>query len=165
MKRAVLLLLLVSVGLNMGLGFALKRQRDEMESAPPWTFREPGSGRFEQTDRRPGRGRFDVERMGRMRDMRARIEPELEVQRVELLAARQALHEALSREDVEEAEIMARVGDMIAAQGGIDSLVVSGLVRELRQIPVGERDEILRMLDHFSDGFRGRGRGRPPVSP
>ncbi len=167
MKRIILLLLLVSVGLNIGLGFTLKRQRDEMESAPSWAFREPGAARSELGERGPGpgRGRFDKERMGRMRDMRARIEPQLEVQRAEVFAARQALNEALSRDDVDEAEIMARVGDMIAAQGGIDSLIVSGLVNELRQMPAGERDEILRMLDHFSSGFRGRGRGRPPVSP
>lgn len=164
MKRTVLMLLLLSVGLNIGLGFALKRQRDESAASPPVAFHE-GRKHADWEGRGPGRGHIPKERMEHMREMRTRIGPELGVQREAFHVARQALHDALSREDADEAEIMARVGDMIAAQGGIDSLVVSHLAREMRTMSLDDRKEILRMLDHFGGGFRGRGRGRPPVSP
>jgi len=164
MKRTVLLLLLLSVGLNIGLGFALKRQRDETAASPPRAFHE-GRYHTDREGRGPGQGRFPKERMERMREMRNRIEPRLMVQREAFRVARQALQDALSQEDADEAEIMARVGDMIAAQGGIDSLVVSNLVKEMRNMSPDDRKEVLRMLDHFGGGFRGRGRGRSPVSP
>jgi hypothetical protein len=162
MKRVILLLLLVSVGLNIGLGLALKRQKDEIEAMPAWVHVARAPGDTARVGIRPGRER---PHRGRMRDMRVRIEPQLAAQREAFDAARRALQAAMSHEEADEAEIMALVGDMIAAQGGIDSLVVSNLVKEMRLMSPAERQEVLHMLDRFGGGFRGRGKGRPPVSP
>jgi len=161
-----LLLLLVSIGLNIGLGVALKRSRDGALETSRWSYvdRVPG---FDRPDslRPGGHGRFGRECLHRMREMHARLSPELNERRRLLHAARAALNEALHRDDVDEDEIMELVGAMIAAQGGIDSLLVSNLVRELQLMPPEDRDEFLRQLDRIGGPFTGRGRGRPPVSP
>jgi len=166
MKRALLLLLLVSLGLNIGLGIALKRSRDSVLDAPRWLSGERGPG-FGRPDSLPGEpGSFGPERMHRMREFRERLSPELDAKRAALGEARTALHEALRRYDLEEGEILALVNDMIKAQGGVDSLIVSNLAREFRHMPPEERERILQRLERHRGGtFARQGRGRRSVSP
>ncbi len=164
MKRLILPLLLLSIGLNIGLGITLKRQRSELDRLPPWVFRDrgPEAGR-------PGGGPHHGGHMGRLREMRDRIQPEMETRQAAFKAAREALYEALAREPMDEDEILARVGDVITVQGGIDSLMTSNLVEELKGMAPESRREVIRLLDRFDDRRRGRfgGRrgGRPSVSP
>ena len=166
MKRALLLFLLISVGLNIGLAVSLKRSRDVALDPRPWPVRE-GRPVFDDPDiLRPGPpGRFGGERLRRMREMHQRLSPELVQHRQSLLEARMTLREALGREDMDEAEILGLVGAMVAAQGRIDSLVASSLVQELREMTPMERDEILRRLPWMHDPLKRRGRGYRPVSP
>lgn len=156
MKRLILLLLLLSVGLNVGLGIALKRQRDELDALPPWAFNDHGPQHPDSGDRP-----FHKGHMCRLREMRKRIEPQLRMRQADLDIARAALKEALGRPEADEEEILARVSAMIAAQGGIDSLLTSNLVSELKQMSPDERREVIRMIDRFG----GRRGSRPPDSP
>ncbi len=166
MKRALLLFLLISVGLNIGLAVSLKRSRDVVPAAHPWLTREHGPGFPDPDSLHPGPpGRFDRDRLHRMREMHARLSPELAEHRRSLHEARSALREAMSFEDVGEAEIMRLVGAMVAAQGRIDSLVASNLVQELHKMTPGERAEILRRMPWMCDPLKGRSRGHRPVSP
>ncbi len=153
MKRALLFVLLISVGLNIGLAVSLHRSR---EAAVAPAAHEPGEPR----PGRPGRQGRD-----RMYSLHERLSPELGEHRRAVHAAREALREAMSREDVDEDEIMARVGAMVAAQGRIDSLVATNMVQTLREMTPEERREFLNHMPWMRRHLRGRGRGAGPGSP
>lgn len=159
MKRALLFVLLVSVGLNIGLAVSLHRSREAAHA--PYPRFEPGHG--EPVEARPGRpGRFGRDKMHHLYES---LSPELAEHRRAVHEARLALREAMGREDVDEAEIMARVRDMVAAQGRVDSLVASRLVQTLSELSPEERREVLERMPWMRRGLRGRGRGAGPGSP
>ncbi|MBC8423940.1 periplasmic heavy metal sensor [bacterium] len=166
MKRALLFVLLISVGLNIGLAVSYHRSRDEAPQADSRYGPGHGPGSHDPADPRHDRpDRGDGEGRGRLKEMHARLEPELAEHRVAVQGARAALREAMSREDVDEDEIMELVGAMVAAQGRIDSLVASNLVRELSDMPPGERQQFLRRMPWMRRQLGGRGRGSGPGSP
>ena len=168
MKRLILLLLLLSVGLNVGLGITLKRQKDELDALPPWVFkdRDSGSKPREAVSMRPAY-------MENLRVMRERIKPQLELREAVVDSTRVALRTALAQSDPDEAVIMRYVSGLIAAQGSIDSLITANLVSELKRMTPEERRAVARMIEGFGSrpprrfgGRHGHRRsGPPPVSP
>ena len=89
MKRALLFMLLISVGLNIGLAVSYHRSRDEAQKADPWYGPAHGPGRHDPADPRPVRpDRVDGEGRGRLREMHSRLEPELAEHRVAVQEAR-----------------------------------------------------------------------------
>jgi Spy/CpxP family protein refolding chaperone len=166
MKRILLIVLLVSVGLNIGLAVSLHRSRGDARPLDPWQGRGAGPGLHDPGETRPGpEGRPGRPSLERLHGMRERIRPELREHRQSVHAARESLRAALSREDVDEAEIMELVGAMVAAQGRIDSLVAVNMVQTLRELTPEERREVLDHMPWRRYGRGGRGRGGGPGSP
>jgi len=150
MKRLLLLLLLVSLGLNAGLGLALRRVRDDAAQAvAACRFRDdphPGAG-MRGEGRRPGEERrFDPERHGRLLKLRERMRPRVDGLRDEVEVARTALREALSSPELDRAAILPLVRAMTAAQARLDSTVAEALVEDLGGMTFEERREFLRLL-------------------
>lgn len=148
MKRVLLLVLLLSAGLNIGLGMALHRARGDQREASsrPWMDHGPGMRPGEAPPGEsgghpgPGGGR------ARLEQMRKRLGPEADRLRREAHAARESLRVALSRPAIDEAEVRARMREMSAAQARLDSTVVETMVRELGEMTPEQRAETLRLM-------------------
>jgi hypothetical protein len=166
MRRALLIVLLISVGLNIGLAVSLHRSRETAVALDPWQGRGPGPGLHDPGEIRPDpEGRPRRPSLEHLHGMRERIRPELREHRLSVHAARESLRAALSREDADEAEIMELVGAMVAAQGRIDSLVAANMVQTLRELTPEERREVLEHMPWRRHGRGGRGRSGGPGSP
>lgn len=175
MKKIWVLVLLISLGLNVGLGLRL------LNSGPP-----AGGGyvrgRGESTHRSQGRWAHrdsaDRHRMFNLRmerladfldlnpDQRVVFEKvheetgRLLMRKRELIAERrELLRELVSREVVDQDQIRASIAQLGQQQAVLDSLVAETLLQEMAVLEPAQREQYLEMLSLDGAG-RGRSRGR-----
>ena len=174
MKKAWVLVLLISLGLNVGLGLRL------LNSGPP-AGEKPISGREEPSHRSHGRWAhrdsadrhrmFDL-RMERLADYLGltpdqrmvfeKVHEEtgrLLMRKRELIAERRdLLRDLVSREVVDHDQIRAAIAELGQQQAVLDSLVAETLLQEMTVLEPAQREKYLERLSLDGAG-RGRSRG------
>ena len=164
MKRLLILLLLLSVGLNIGLFAALKGERERVEAAEtgPMDWRD-GPGRHMPPEQRAAfhkEGRrlwqeMPPEDRERVRTMRQALDLETAPLREELGSARLALRDAMAAQVLDDALIETLMDRMTATQARLDSTIAHALMEQLRTSTPEERRRFLKMMP-WERGGRGR---------
>ncbi|MCP4801111.1 MAG: hypothetical protein GY893_14310 [bacterium] len=136
MKLALLLLLMLSIGFN--IGFIMKSdQPNEIELSCD----TPGNANFCKED---------------MNSMCSDMMPKMRGGRKKVMQARMALREAIRNPELTEEQLLERVSQVAIAQGQLDSLAATSLFEILKAANPEEREEILRCLP-FGSQSRHRG--------
>jgi len=135
MKLALLLLLMLSIGFNIGF-FMKSDQPQEIEMS----CGSPDSEIFckENTNS------MCNEMMPKMRDGRKNV-----------MQARMALNEAIRNPELTEEQLMEKVSQVATAQGQLDSLAATSLFEILKAANPEEREEILRCMPFGSKSRHG----------
>ena len=170
MRRGWLLLLLLSVGLNLGLGYAMlsrRAQSDEAGSRPAWrrfeqAFVAQDTARIhEMMDRHWGRV---ADRIGLPPELREDLRrtrrealPRMWQRRQAVDAARQRLHQAFIADALEPDSVAPRLRDLNAAQASLDSLVSMLMLEELRKLDPEQRRAYLEHMPLQRPGPPGPG--------
>ncbi len=153
MKRLLVLLLVASLGLNVGLLW----QRHRLSQPTPWEGSMPLCDR-PGTAPLPRPGMFPGP-PGDPGSWVREVAPRVHEQRLQVRRARLALRRALARPELDEGEIGRCLGALAAAQQRLDSLVAFSLVERLRPLPPEERRRWLDRLPWGSPPGRGHRRG------
>ncbi|MFH1842465.1 MAG: periplasmic heavy metal sensor [bacterium] len=180
MKRGWLVILLLSVGMNLGLGYSVIMRNITPES-------DPAAHRFPETprDMHPADQdsaslvRMVQERFGHVAD-RLELTPEqrstfqqlklaavpfIRTNRQQVIRARQLLHAACTAETVSPESVRAYVSQLAHAQGRLDSLVTETLLQEMMLLSPEQRERYLEMMP-WERGPGGRFRsGFPDDKP
>ncbi len=187
MKRSLMLLLVISLGLNLGLASAVFLRTDGDERRPRRDGRPGGLSpddsvgwqgqmerRWQDIDRR-----LDLEPEQRQRFRRLRLDalPLVRERMLDVRRARARLHDACRAEDLRPDSLRHLVAGMTGAQGRLDSLITETLLGELELLDPEQRRHYLRMMPlqpsqpfgrgpgRGLGGRRGMGKGRPPGGP
>lgn len=171
MRRLLVLVLLVSLGLNAGLAWRLWQAAPEPQR--PGSVRE---GRFrpapgdtqawrERMDRRFERLSdkldLDPQQQAAFRSHRERVEAEVRAHSRKVETARDALRQEARREPPQPAAVSAALAAVGRAEASLDSLVAANLQAELELLRPEQQTQFLRMLPFDRLGPRGgRGHGR-----
>lgn len=141
MKLALLLLLMLSIGFN--IGFVLKSdQPQEIEMSCD----TPGSENFCKDN---------------MNSMCSNMMPKMRAGRKSVMQARMALREAIRNPELTEEQLLEKVSQVAIAQGQLDSLAATSLFEILKAANPEEREEVLRCLP-FGQGPHKGGPGSRP---
>ncbi|MCP4799729.1 MAG: hypothetical protein GY893_07225 [bacterium] len=136
MKLALLLLLMLSIGFN--IGFILKSDQPK-EIEIPCDIPESENFCKEDMDSMCG------ERMPKMRSGRKNV-----------MQARMALRDAIRNPELTEEQLLEKVSQVATAQGQLDSLAAISLFEILNAANPEEREEILRCMPFgHKPGHRG----------
>jgi Spy/CpxP family protein refolding chaperone len=163
MKRLTLFLLLISLGLNFGLGMRMYQARKSM---PPWAEGKgmaPRSEEGQRWNRRPGRGGHQRQAMfedlnlsddqqSQLTAMRDEHREDMFEQRQHIGEVRQELRTLLQAKVLDRERIAAIRSHHGHEQARLDSLVTERLLQELEILTPEQRE---RYLDHMP----GRGWG------
>lgn len=181
MSRLLRLVLLVSLGLNLGLGWAALRGRDGDAARPGregstaaafgrnWRERpapdDTAAWRrmmHHRIERLEGMLDLDPDQAEQLRLMQAANGPLMRQKREGVEAARQAVRASANGGDFDEARVRAALRDLRLAQAGLDSLAQEFLMQEFSVLDPGQRARYLEMLplDPWRSP-RGGGRGGP----
>jgi Spy/CpxP family protein refolding chaperone len=182
MKRAWMLILLVSLGLNLGLGLHLWREsRDEPRSARGTRLEHRGPGRHDWPARGDTAGwrRVGQQRLERMTDRlgldpeQARVLRENQARSVRRIAelregvapARDRVRNLLLADAVDTLAVREALSEVGRRQADLDSVVAETILHDLAVLEPDQRARYLRLLP-FDDrpgpgSGRHRGRGRP----
>lgn len=151
MKRLLILLLMLSLGLNLGMLIKLNRS----------------------TEVQPLRGMVNMDHSGRMKRMgevldlspkqlkvldqvHVDMQDDFENSRNQMQILRMELHDALRADTLDLDEVRALTAKMAQARGRLDSLITERLIVELPSLTPEQRLEYMRRMPGS-----GRGRGRP----
>jgi Spy/CpxP family protein refolding chaperone len=178
MKRGWLLLLLLSVGLNIGLGYAVLSGRASGEGSGtrpsryarnrPYALED--SADFQRTMER----RFDhlARRLGLSPEVRQELwqsrratAPHIMAQQRAVREARRRLHEAFSASPAEPDSVRQLLHELGRAQAALDSLVSASLLHDLKLLPPEKRQRYLDLMPWDHHGPREHGRGGPGRGP
>ncbi len=178
MRRGWLLLLLLSVGLNIGLGYAVLSRRASGEGtgtfparyvrdrtyAPEDTaaFRHVMQRRFSHVARRLG---LSPEVRQELWQSRLATAPHIMAQQRAVREARRRLHEAFSADPVEPDSVRLRLHELGNAQAALDSLVSASLLHDLKLLPPEQRQQYLDLMPwdhHGPPEHERRGPARGP---
>ncbi len=174
MKKSWMLVLLVSLGLNLGLGYRLWQERSRV-SEPffrPVSVRGSGRPGFDKPDslwRKNMAGR-------RLRHMTAALDltpdqvfalQKVQQKRVDWIQRqghqmdelRARMRAILGNPDADPALVRAAVHDMGRKQAELDSLVTETIMAELKVLDPSQRETYLHMLPIERPQFRGSSRG------
>lgn len=181
MKRLWMLILLVSIGLNLGLGVHHWREsRDEGRTSRHSRLERRGPDRGEWPARGDTAGwrRMSQRRMERMTDglglapEQERIFRENQAQAVRRIAdlrgevsrARDRVRDLMMADTVDTTALRGALVEVGRRQAVLDSVVAETIIRDLSVLEPGQRARYLRMLPFEHDRGRGaghrRGRGR-----
>ena len=178
MKKGWLLVLLVSLGLNLGLGLRQWQIRQEAPARPgdQKHHRMENSGRPAHAFPDSGRwGDFARQRLQRMAE-RLDLSPEqitlladaqetrgrlLHENRRQVENLRRSLHGLMQVEPVDEARVRAAIADLSRRQASLDSLAAEALLQEMQILEPNQRIRYLRMLP-LQGGAMGPGGRRGP---
>ncbi|MBT3317498.1 hypothetical protein HN388_05890 [bacterium] len=136
MKLALLLLLMLSIGFN--IGFVMKSDQPQ---------------EIEMSCDTPGAENFCKENMN---SMCGDMMPKMRSGRKNVMQARMALREAIRNPELTEGQLLERVSQVAIAQGQLDSLAATSLFEILKAASPEEREEVLRCLP-FGPQSRHRG--------
>jgi Spy/CpxP family protein refolding chaperone len=177
MKSGWILLLLLSAGLNLGLGYALLTQDTSDWDAPParqtggwdpgarWadhdsaTWAEMARHRFR---RLADRLDLSEEQQEPFRRIKRETFPRIRQGRQEVRRQRGLFHTACLAAEVDPDEIMKRARQLSAAQARLDSLVTSALLAELVLLEPEQRRRYLQMMPWIDPHLDHPGHERPP---
>lgn len=179
MRRGWWLLLLLSVGLNLGLVWTIRQQAGTAPGQREREFGSPrGAGAADSTawaELAERRHRMLVEHLGLAPDRARELDrvhadwmPRIHTWRREVERRRLALGEAYREPGLPDSLVWDRLDRLSRAQAGLDSVVTSALLAELRVLTPEERDRYLRLMpwERRHGGGRdhgpGRGRGHRP---
>lgn len=162
MKRGWLLVLLVSLGLNLGLGYRLWQSGRQEPPAPhPLAHHgpQPGPGEPDGPDaeRWGDFARLRLQRMAERLDLRPdQVDRLAEAQearggllherRMKVEEARRSLHAMMQADPVDEAAVRAVIADLGRRQAAMDSLAAEAMLQELKILDPGQRERYLRLL-------------------
>jgi len=171
MKRLLVLVLLVSLGLNVGLAWRLRHAGPP--ERPAWhdrgnrTVPAPGDSQAwrERMDRRFARlsERLDLdpEQQTAFREHRAHVEADVRDHLATLEQARADLRNEAERQPPDPAAVSAALAAVSRAEARMDSLVAVNLKAELELLRPDQQSRLLRMLPFERLGRHGGfGRGR-----
>jgi hypothetical protein len=170
MRRGWLLLLLLSVGLNLGLGYALLSQRTQAEDTVPG----PARGSFERAlvaqdtarihemldrhfERVADRIGLPPELREDLRRTRRAALPRMWQRRQAVDAARRRLHRAFVAEEIRPDSVALCLRELNAAQAGLDSLVSTLMLEEMRKLSPEQRRAYLEHMPLQRPGPPGPG--------
>ncbi len=181
MKRLLVLVLLISLGLNVGLAWRLRQAgppersawRDHGSRTVPapgdtQAWRERMDRRFTHLSERLG---LDPEQQAAFRSHRARVEADVRDRLTTLEQARVELRNEAERQPPDPAAVSAALAAVSRAEAAMDSLVAVNLKAELELLRPDQQSRLLSMLPFERlgrhGGFRpgpgdgdGSGRGR-----
>ncbi len=136
MKLALLLLLMLSVGFN--IGFVMKSDQPQEIAVSCDT---------------PDPEKFCKENMG---SMCSDMMPKMREGRKNIMQARMDLREAIRNPELTEEQLLEKVSQVATAQGQLDSLAATSLYEILKSANPEEREEILRCMPFgHKTGHRG----------
>ncbi len=180
MKKGWVLVLLISLGLNLGLGLRLWSDRGGSDR-PPFSRRDVEfrrtHGRWAAQDTSARRKMF-TRRMERIVDM-LDLSPEqravfqevhtetgrmLMQKRVLISNKRDLLHTLVTSDEVDQDGIRRTIVELGQEQAVLDSLVAETVLQEMAVLDAGQRTRYLEMLSFEKDG-RGNRRGRGSSGP
>lgn len=182
MKRPWMLILLVSIGLNLGLGVHLWREsRDEGRSDRHSRLERRGADRRDWPARGDTAGwrRMGQRRMERMtgglglapeqerifRENQARAVRRITDLRGEVFRARDRVRDLMLADTVDTTAVRGALVEVGRRQAVLDSVVAETIIRDLSVLEPGQRARYLRMLPFDQERGRGPGhrggRGRP----
>ncbi|MBK8165231.1 MAG: periplasmic heavy metal sensor [bacterium] len=190
MNRLLRLLLLVSFGLNVGLGWALLRDRPEGRVGRPgavsghaWRERpapDDTAAWRRMMDRRierlSGRLDLDPDQADRLHRLQQGNGPVMHAARQRVETGRQAVRAAVDADGFGDGQVRVALRDLRRAQADLDSLAQEFLLQEFAVLTPEQREHYARILplDPWrgpgADGPRGpgegphRGGGRRPVT-
>ena len=178
MSRLMRLVLLVSLGLNLGLGWAVLREgrpatRLPAEGARAWRER-PASGDSvgwrRMLDRRVQRMashlELDPAQAARLRELQAQNSPLVRSRRERIEAARLQVREATGSGTFDPQAVRGALAGLRNAQADLDSLTQEFVMQELAIMTPAQRDRYLEMLPlELLPGGRPGGTGRREEAP
>ena len=176
MKKGWVLVLLISLGLNLGLGLRLLGGRGEPDGAP--LLGRDGEvrraqGRWADQDTTARRKMFTrrMERIAHMLDLSPgqreifqQVHTEtgriLMQKRVLITEKRDLLHSLVTSDEVDQERIRRAIAELGQEQAVLDSLVAETVLQEMAVLDPAQRARYLEMLSFDRDGRGGR-RGGP----
>ncbi len=176
MKKGWVLVLLISLGLNLGLGLRLLGDRGGTDG-PPVYGRDGkirrAQGRWAVQDTTARRKMFTrrMERITHMldlspeqREMFQQVHTEtgriLMQKRVLITEKRDLLHSLVTSDEVDQERIRRAIAELGQEQAVLDSLVAETVLQEMAVLDPAQRARYLEMLSFDRDGRGGR-RGGP----
>lgn len=170
MKKGWVLILLISLGLNLGLGIRLlgerggpggrgeiRQDRDSRRWKNRWAERD-SAARIQMHSRRLDRIGDELKLSPQQRASFGRVHQEtgglLMRQRVLISEKREALRSLVADEGINRESIRAIIAELGQEQAVLDSLVAETMMQELDILEPGQRARYLEMLS-----FEGRGTG------
>ena len=178
MKKGWVLVLLISLGLNLGFGLRLLGDRGEPDGRR--VFGRDGGirrtpGRWADQDTTARRMMFTrrMERIAKMLDLRPeqrevfqKVHTEtgrmLMQKRVLITQKRDLLHTLVTSDEVDQDRIRHAIAELGQEQAVLDSLVAETVLQEMAVLDSAQRTRYLAMLSFEKDGRVGRrGRGGP----
>ncbi len=177
MKKGWLIVLLLSVGLNLGLGYRLwrgARQAAPSVSATPADEAHPrfAHGRRDslwQRDRMEGRLRHMIraldlrpDQIAAMRRVQRGNGEAIRRQGWAVGEMRRQLSSLLAHPGADSQQVRNLMHEMGRRQAGLDSLVTETIMREMEILDPAQREAYLRMLPLGRGRFGGPGRGPGP---
>jgi Spy/CpxP family protein refolding chaperone len=178
MKRIWILILFISLGLNLGLGFRLlkdpgggresshlEKGRNSRRFEGRWADRD-STTRQEMFNRRidamADRLGLDSEQREVFRRVHIETGRLLMRKRIIISEKRDLLHDLVTREEVDQDGIRRAIAELGQEQAVLDSLVAETVLQEMAVLTPEQRAGYLEMLSFEMDGPRGRrGRGGP----
>ncbi len=180
MKRGWVLVLLISLGLNLGLGMRLLGDRGEPDGRS--YSRLDGEsrrtyGRWSDQDTTARRKMFSrrMDRIAERLDLSAEQEEAfrqvhtetgrmLMQKRVLIGEKRDLLHSLVTSDEVDQDRIRSAIGELGKEQAVLDSLVAETVLQEMAVLDPDQRARYLEMLSFEKDHLGGR-RGRGASGP
>lgn len=155
MKRVILLLLLLSLGLNVGM--IVKFRQRESTPWPEGKMNMDHAGRM----RRMGEVlQLSPDQLSAMDRVHREMDEEFQGSRQQMYEMRQHLQETLLAEDLDLDLIRQLTARMAQSRGRLDSLITERLIRELPALTPEQRLEYMHRMP--GEGRRhGRGPGKP----
>jgi len=176
MKRGWLLLLLLSMGLNAGLGYAVlsRKGSDSVKTIPAMSEDEyaspngrpdgvpgemdPAAYMEKRFQRMAKRLELTPEQMAELRPLRLGMFTQIQERRREIRWTRRSLHAACLDSAVEADSVRYYVKRLAAMQGHLDSLITETLLRELGVLTPAQRVRYLETMPWDHSGPRPGGR-------
>lgn len=126
MKTALLVLLMLSVGFNIGFIFKADKP-DQMDMS----CGSPDSENYCKDN---------------MNALCSEMMPAMQEGRKQVMQARMALREAISNSELTESQLLEKVSEVAAAQGRLDTLAAKSLYKIMKAATPEEREEVLRCM-------------------
>lgn len=175
MRKGWMLLLLLSLGLNVGLGVAVLRTAASAGGDGPYPTRDYSERRFADRQHRADPEAMAQKRSRRLgrklgldehqcdRLLRAQCEaiPALRDKRQSVAVARRELHQAMTRETLDNDRIWELSRRLTDAQSSLDSLVLATLIHEVESLSPEQRNAYFDRLPRWMNTPTDH-RGPPP---